>query len=1709
MAQIFKAKTLVSSTGRFSHEVTAPNLVYNTGNQNISGNKTFLNNINVSGSGIFNALDLNNIDTLNLSGVDINIISGGVSLTNRPTVNGTGVLLSGEVVNFSLPNTIVYTTGDQTINGLKDFTTRPTVNTIPVLLSGENAHGLTVLVKNDDSVTLNKGQPVYIYGANGDNILVRRAMNTGESTSSKTLGLLNQSLAPNAQGLVITEGALEGINTNAGNAGDPIWLGPTGNLIFGLAEKPYAPNHLVYLGVIERKQINNGKIYVKVQNGFELQELHNVNIDHKNVLNDSDILRYNSASGLWFNETLNTGIFQTQINSLSGSSVLLYGNQSVGGVKTFRDNVYINNLFVTGTETIVSTNNFNVQSPYILLNLTGGAVDGGIFFVTGAGLTGINNSGPIIGFDHSNKFKFGVSTRNSDLSTLPDIASVQDITAYSGFVDGKYSTIINLASTGSTLVTNLASTGSTLATNLANTGSTLQTNINNLSGYINSSSSNIVFTTGNQNISGNKSFSDSSVLTVKTISGINSSDSLNLIAPSNIGSYPNINGGSITLTAGTGAFFSAPNYANINLNGNINVNNTTTSIPRTINIYKTGLQFGILPAPFNALTIDENNISLNTATAPNRGFGLLISGIPVTPALYATSANLASTGSTLDTKINTLSGYVTGTNSTFTTNLASTGSTLNTKINNLSGSSVLLYGDQSISGNKTFNSNVVVTGTAFFNEIDLSDTDSILLSGVDIQIVSGSITLTNPPTISGNPFITGNLALYATTINLATTGSTLDTKINSLSGLFTGFTGNLDTTYASDIQLANTGSTLDTKINNLSGYINSTSSNIVFTTGNQTISGVKTFVENTTFGDSAQGDFLVISGNNFTVYGSGNFTSGLFVNSNPVLTGFSTLYATTDYVNANSVFKTGNQTINGLKTFTSGINIYSGASPQSLRIFNSTGTNSGEFALIGWQPNLGIVSTGTNALVIGTQASNSGILRDLIITGENIALSPRSGRLYINGTSSLNDHLLQTSQCSGNITGFITGIGFTGNYTGNYEGGYFLGRTKLSQNTVQLVDSSFGSNYIRKNTTALSQTFRSVAVSSDGRYQIVAVNDYTSTAIGYIYVSNDYGNTWTPRVTDTNRAWKGVAISADGKYQTACHYTGFIYVSNDYGNTWTAKASALYWGTVAMSSDGKYQTAAGGVYIGGPSTNYTTLYVSSDYGNTWISKSNLTIWIGATMSSDGKYQYAVTNIAGFGTFNKSSDYGNTWTIISSNLGSNPFNSISTSADGKFIIAARASTTNLYISSDYGNTWVTRSASSNYNSVAISDNGKYMVAGIGQAFVSVGGIYFSTDYGTTWKAVTPNSNLWTVAMSSNAKYVLGVCSSNAQPIHIFKTDELIDGNLTINNNLTLPSGDFYSYNATGVNSGEFGLIGWRNNQFVIGSQQSQSGILRDVVITGNNININGSGALNIFDNTNIVGNLNITGNSNIRGTLDVTGLVVSGLGTPFILKSPNNLNSVYFDPTLNGNAGILYANYLATIGLQSIGDLNLSIGYGGGGTRDLLFTKSSINRAILDSNGNFGIGSGISSVPSRFYVSGNSILQGDLTVSGNTTITGHLSAASKSFLINHPTQVGKKLQYGSLESPYHGIRLTDKNKISADLVKVYLPDYTSSLVNDEKVNIQLTNINHDKNLFVKEVDINENNFTVGMNRGWFDKNEYEFYWSFTAERKDIPKLTVEF
>jgi plastocyanin len=161
--------------------------------------------------------------------------------------------------------------------------------------------------KNETGATLAKGKPVYVTGAVGASgkIKVGLSSNVAEAQSSKTFGFTAESISNNGEGQVITEGLLSNINTVGGADGDPVWLGASGSLIFGLANKPKAPQHLVFLGIVVRgENANNGSIFVKIQNGFELEELHNVLI--KSPAN-AQALVYDSASGLWKNININAG----------------------------------------------------------------------------------------------------------------------------------------------------------------------------------------------------------------------------------------------------------------------------------------------------------------------------------------------------------------------------------------------------------------------------------------------------------------------------------------------------------------------------------------------------------------------------------------------------------------------------------------------------------------------------------------------------------------------------------------------------------------------------------------------------------------------------------------------------------------------------------------------------------------------------------------------------------------------------------------------------------------------------------------------------------------------------------------------------------------------------------------------------------------------------------------------------------------------------------------------------------------------------------------------------------------------------------------------------------------------------------------------------------------------------------------------------------
>ena len=159
------------------------------------------------------------------------------------------------------------------------------------------------VVKLAENVT--KGQAVYVSGATGTNMLVSKASNTMESTSSKTMGLIDATGVTNDMVNLVTEGLLDALNTSTATIGDPVWLGTSGNLLYGVANKPVAPAHMVFIGIVTRVSATNGEIFVKVQNGFEIQELHNVLI---NSVADKDILYYENSTPLNVSFGFHSGI---------------------------------------------------------------------------------------------------------------------------------------------------------------------------------------------------------------------------------------------------------------------------------------------------------------------------------------------------------------------------------------------------------------------------------------------------------------------------------------------------------------------------------------------------------------------------------------------------------------------------------------------------------------------------------------------------------------------------------------------------------------------------------------------------------------------------------------------------------------------------------------------------------------------------------------------------------------------------------------------------------------------------------------------------------------------------------------------------------------------------------------------------------------------------------------------------------------------------------------------------------------------------------------------------------------------------------------------------------------------------------------------------------------------------------------------------------
>ena len=242
--------------------------------------------------------------------------------------------------------------------------------TFPTLLSSDR---LVTQVRNTTGATVTKGTVIYLSGSSGTLPLIAKAQANSEASSTGTYGVVQDDIANNANGYVVVVGNLTSLDTSAFTAGVPLWLSPT--VAGGLTTtKPSAPDHAVFVGIVTRSSSTQGTIEVKIQNGYELDELHNVAIS--SVANDQ-VLVYETSSTLWKNKSISTilGFTPISLGSLSASAPLSY-NSSTGAFSISQANTSTNG-YLSSTD----WNTFNNKQGTITLTTTG--TSGAATFVGG------------------------------------------------------------------------------------------------------------------------------------------------------------------------------------------------------------------------------------------------------------------------------------------------------------------------------------------------------------------------------------------------------------------------------------------------------------------------------------------------------------------------------------------------------------------------------------------------------------------------------------------------------------------------------------------------------------------------------------------------------------------------------------------------------------------------------------------------------------------------------------------------------------------------------------------------------------------------------------------------------------------------------------------------------------------------------------------------------------------------------------------------------------------------------------------------------------------------------------------------------------------------------------------------------------------------------------------------------------------------------
>lgn len=1388
-------------------------------------------------------------------------------------------------------------------------------------------------------------------------------------------------------------------------------------------------------------------------------------------------------------------------NSLSSVSQLnvvhTTGDQSIGGTKTFTSQPVFNNGILVG-----GTNRFTIAA--------GAAFD----FSIDRGNVSEGFTGDVLKFDVDNTYGAGYAT------TLQSNAPIQHITVRLPDTSGTLALDKRNMIAGSGLVGG----GTISADRTFNIGQGDGITVSADSIAVDSNV--VVRTTGSQNISGTKTFNNNVIVTgqFSAISGY-------------FKNYLSLNGTGVSISGHTHTVSDITNFGsgvsgliqnlNVNISGSGNIQVINNSGSYVIGV--TGLQ---LTGSYVSLTGSEN-VS-GTKTFLN---------------------NVVVTG-----QFSSVSGYFRNYLGLNGTGVSITGHTHEIyEINNLqlalnnkqpTGVYVSLTGIESISGTKTFLNNVVVTGQ--FSSVSGYFKDYLSLNGTGVsitghthqiyQISNLQSTLDNKQPTGVYVSLTGVESVSGTKTflnNIIVTG-----QFSSVSGYFRNYlslngTGVSITGHTHEIyQVSNLQSTLNNK---------QPTGLYVSLTGIETISGVKTFANAiiATGGIAsptgifnkliANGDFelngsmninvaasilangaITFIGNPYVVSGVGYFTSGLFVGP----TG-----------NATPVSLSGHQhTYNNISNFCTGV-----AECVNTPLLAGTGISLSFVSGTG----LYIHFTGGSLTISNTGISAiSGYFRDyLSLNGTGVSITGHTHQIYeiTNLQSVLNNKqptgvyvsLTGIESISGTKT-FLNNVIVTGQFSS--VSGYFKDYLSLNGTGVSITGHSHQIYQITNLQSSLdNKQPTGVYVSLTGVESVTGIKTFINNIVA------------TGGLSSTSGYFKDY-LSLNGTGVSITGHTHQIYQINNLQSSLDNKQpTGIYVSLTGIESISGSKTftqpifATGGISsVSGYFKDYLSLNGSgislTGHTHTVSDITNFNSGVSGLFPSTLVYTTGTQIITG----NK--DFGSNLKISASQVTSADYfptfgsnNPLSTSYALQYITKADLVTSLSFETIDVGNSFVSTTgiqqisgvktflstSSFNGNNSTISSRNSRLMP-IGNIMLENSNTNFIVFNDAATGLAPVNSTVFSSGLKILFKPLPSVLGS-APPVAMGISNNALWHVVPANNwqyqwnalsgTIATLFGDG-TFNATNISGTNFYLSGIKinssaddlnlldtatNGQLLIGSGLSFS---KSTLTAGTGISIsNGSGTITI----NTVG-LQSTLTNPITGT-GTNGKLAKWSSTSTLNDSILSESSTVINiaGSFNGQSDDSYLSFDANarrIGMTKKGGFTGKFTYGSGSSFAIAQSNSGTieashtftDRLVIDTSGNVGIGTA--------------------TPTYKLQVNGNFGATTKSFRIDHPSKSDYTLEYGSLESPYHGVRLTGRGKVIKGVGMVSVPSYLKDLIyDDDTLNIQITNIKHGKTIYLEEIDLENDRFIVKTDKAK-TLADLEFFWTLTGVRKDVDHLVVE-